>query len=73
MPRVTLTNKQEVSKRMKKLTEDTRQALFAKRITQQEVADAAGIEQCSVANQFRRGQITLSVYLAAQLLLEEQQ
>ena len=72
MPAIALTNEQKVSKRMKELTEDTRKALFEKRITQKAVAEAAGIEQCSVANQFRRGQLTLSVYLAAQLLLEEQ-
>lgn len=72
MPAIALTNEQKVNKRMKELTEDTRKALFEKRITQKAVAEAAGIEQCSVANQFRRGQLTLSVYLAAQLLLEEQ-
>lgn len=72
MPKVALTNEQKVNKRIKELTEDTRKQLYAKRITQKAVADAAGIEQCSVANQFRRGQLTLSVYLAAQLLLEEQ-
>ncbi len=72
MPRVALTNEQKVNNRMKELAEETRAALLKKRIPQRAVADAAGIEQCSVANQFRRGQITMSVYLAAQLLLEEQ-
>lgn len=72
MPAIALTNEQKVNKRMKELTEDTRSKLYKKRIKQEAVADAAGISQSAVANQFRRGQLTLSVYLAAQLLLEEQ-
>lgn len=66
-----LTAEQKVNERLKKLTRDTKHALSDAGISQAEVGDLAGINQSAVSNQFRRGQITLSVYLAAQLLLEE--
>ena len=67
---IALTNEQKLEKRMKELTRKTKHALLDAGISQEEVADTAGVTQGAVSNQFRRGQLTLSVYLAAQILLE---
>jgi hypothetical protein len=71
MPAVALTKEQKLNKRIADLTEDTRTALYKKRISIKSVADVAGVSGPAVSAQFKRGQMTLSVYLAAQMLLEE--
>lgn len=71
MPAVALTNEQKLNKRLKKITDDTKVALYTNGIKQKDVAELAGIDQSSLSNQFRRGQLTLTAYLAAQMLLEE--
>lgn len=67
-----LTKQQALSERMEDLAEETRNALHQNHISINSVADVAGLNQCSVSNQFRKKRMTLSVYLAAQMLLEEQ-
>ena len=70
MAAVALTSKQAVNQQIKSLTKQVKKDLWEAGISQEAVADAAGVTQGAVANQFRRGQLTLTVYLAAQLLLE---
>ena len=67
-----LTSEQKVDERVKTTTKKLKTALLEAGITQQDVAAAAGITQASVANQFRRGQLTYRVYTAITVLLEEQ-
>lgn len=71
MPAVALTKEQKLNKRIEDLTHDTKIALFDNGIQIKDVAAVAGISGPAVTNQFKRGQMTLSVYLAAQMLLEE--
>lgn len=68
---IALTKEQKLHKRMNNLTEEVREALYKNHIKIIDVAEAAGLSQPAVSNQFKRGQITLTVYLAAQMLLEE--
>ena len=72
MPKVALTNEQKVNKRLQDLTRETKLALYDAGIKKKAVAEIAGITPAAVTQQFNSGRLTLSVYLAAQLLLEEQ-
>lgn len=67
-----LTKEKRLQDEIKKLTKDTKLALLDKGISKKAVAEVAGLDPSAVSHQFSRGQITLSVYLAAQLLIEEQ-
>lgn len=68
-----LTAEQKVKDRIKVITRKTKHDLEDAGITQQAVADVAGISQGSVSNQFRRGQLTFEVFLAATYLLKDKQ
>ena len=72
MPRVALTKEQKIDKKLNDLTRETKLALYDAGIKKKAVAEIAGITTSAVSQQFSSGRLTLSVYLAAQLLLEEQ-
>jgi predicted transcriptional regulator len=67
-----LTKEQKLNKTLADITAKTDSELHRKHISKKAVADIAGITSQAVSNQFSRGQLTLSVYLAAQMLIEEQ-
>ena len=77
MPRVAgLTTDQKIKdmqqlldKRISDKTDDIQWRLMKAKITQQQVAEVAGITQSSVANQFRKGELSTRVTEAAELLL----
>ena len=71
MPATALTNRQKVENKCKQWTRDIKIQLIEAGISQQAVADAAGISQGSLANQFRRGHLTFDAYVAAKELLEQ--
>ena len=66
-----LTKEQELANRIKDVSKKTKDALRDAKISQKAVAEVAGVDTSAVSHQFNRGQLTLSVYLAAQILLEE--
>ena len=66
-----LTKEQKLNKQLADLTDEIDTALHMKHISKVAVADVAGISSQAVSNQFSRRQLTLSVYLAARMLIEE--
>lgn len=70
MPRIALTKEQKIEKQLNDLTHEIDLALYDAKIPKKAVAEAAGVDSSAVSHQFRKGRITMSVYLAAQMLLE---
>lgn len=71
MPAVVFTDQQKLDKQIADLTKKTKIELFNAGISKKAVADYAGISIQAVSQQFKRGQITLAVYLASQNLLNK--
>ena len=70
MARVAITKEQELKQRVKDITKQTKLALYDAGIKKKDVAAVAGVDPSAITHQFNDGQITMSVYLAAQMLLE---
>ena len=65
-----LTKEQKLQSQLEKVTKDTATALYEAGIQKKEVAEVAGVDSSAITHQFKKGRITMSVYLAAQMLLE---
>lgn len=67
---MTLTKEQKLEEELKDVTLKIKTALCEKNIKHKAVAEVAGLSEQAVSNQFNRGKLTMPVYLAAQILLE---
>lgn len=70
MPKVALTKEQKVEEKLREITKQTDIALYSAGIQRKSLAEAAGVEPSAITQQFKRGRITMPVYVAAQMLLE---
>lgn len=70
MASLALTKEQKLEEELKDVTLKIKTALCEKNIKHKAVAEVAGVSEQAVSNQFSRGKLTMPVYLAAQILLE---
>ena len=60
----------KIEKQLREITKEVDRALYDAGITKKAVAEVAGLDNSAITHQFKKGRITMPVYLAAQMLLE---